>query len=284
MIGFIGGSGVYDALPLRDVRERSVETPYGAPSAPLTIGEFEDTGVEVAFVPRHGTDHQYSPTDVPYRANIHALKQLGAERVLASNAVGSLRADLPPRSLLVPDQLFDRTRHREYTFFGDGIVVHQSQPDPFCPELSDLLVAAAREATDAQVEDGGTYVCIEGPQYSTRAESEFYREQGWDVVGMTLVPEAILAREAELCYATVTGVTDYDVWKDDSEVTLEEVLENAAHNEDLIKATVEAAIRSLPETRHCDCGSALEGAINTPRDAIPEETLDRVSTLTEDYL
>ncbi|MGM0397410.1 MAG: S-methyl-5'-thioadenosine phosphorylase [Halobacteriota archaeon] len=284
MLGFIGGSGIYDALPLQNVREERVETPYGSPSAPVTVGEFEDTGTDVAFIPRHGVDHQYSPTDVPYRANIYALKQLGVERVLASNAVGSLREDLPPRSLVVPDQTFDRTRHREQTFFGDGIVVHQSQPDPFCPHLSGILAEAAREATDAQVEEGGTYVCIEGPQFSTRAESEFYREQGWDVIGMTAVPEAKLAREAELCYATVTGVTDYDVWNEDSEVTLEEVLENAAHNEDLIKRTVEAAIRSMPEGRECGCETALEGSINTPKAAVPEETLDRVSLFVDDYL
>lgn len=284
MLGFIGGSGVYDALPLEDEREEIVETPYGSPSAPVTIGEFAATGTDVAFIPRHGTHHQYSPTDVPYRANIYALKSLGVQRVLASNAVGSLREDLPPRSLLVPDQLFDRTRHREQTFFGDGIVVHQSQPDPFCPQLSDVLTDAAEEATDVPVEQGGTYVCIEGPQYSTRAESEFYREQGWDVVGMTLVPEAKLAREAELCYATVTGVTDYDVWKEDTEVTLEAVLENAAYNEERIKNAVEAAIRDMPDERTCSCATALEGAINTPAHVIPEETLDRVSLFVDEYV
>jgi 5'-methylthioadenosine phosphorylase len=283
MLGFIGGSGIYDALPLQNVRTEDVETPYGTPSAPVTVGEFDDTGSAVAFIPRHGRDHQYSPTDVPYRANIHALKQLGVERVLASNAVGSLREDIPPRSLVIPDQTFDRTRHRDHTFFGDGIVVHQSQPDPFCPHLSQILTDAAREATDAQVTQGGTYVCIEGPQFSTRAESEFYRDQGWDIIGMTAVPEAKLAREAELCYATVTGVTDYDVWNEDSEVTLEEVLENAAYNEERIKATVEAAIRSMPDERDCGCSTALEGAINTPKPAVSEDTLDRVSLLVDDY-
>ncbi|MFB6124655.1 MAG: S-methyl-5'-thioadenosine phosphorylase [Halanaeroarchaeum sp.] len=284
MLGFIGGSGIYDALPLHDVREETVTTPYGDPSAPLTVGTFGETGTEVAFVPRHGEHHQYSPTEVPYRANIYALKSLGVERVIASNAVGSLREDLPPRTLVVPDQTFDRTRHRAYSFFGDGIVVHQSQPEPFCPHLSEVLYEAATEATDVQVQRGGTYVCIEGPQFSTRAESEFYREQGWDVVGMTAVPEAKLAREAELCYATVTGVTDYDVWKDDSEVTLQEVLENAAYNEDRIKRTVEAAIRSLPDERDCGCETALEGAVNTPTEAIPEATLDRVSLFVDDYV
>ncbi|MFB6069764.1 MAG: S-methyl-5'-thioadenosine phosphorylase [Halanaeroarchaeum sp.] len=284
MLGFIGGSGLYEALPLSNVREEDVETPFGDPSAPITVGEFGATGRQVAFLPRHGEHHQYSPTDVPYRANVYALKRLGVDRIVASNAVGSLRDDLPPRTLVIPDQTVDRTRHREYSFYGDGIVVHQSQPDPFCPHLSRILADAARAATDAQVERGGTYVCIEGPQFSTRAESEFYRDQGWDVIGMTAVPEAALAREAELCYATVAGVTDYDVWKTDSQVTLQEVLENASHNEMLIRRTVEEAIRTLPDERDCGCETALEGAINTPKHAVPEETLDRVSLLVEDYL
>ncbi|WP_232687430.1 S-methyl-5'-thioadenosine phosphorylase [Halobacterium zhouii] len=284
MIGFIGGSGIYEALPLNDVREEDVSTPYGDPSAPVTVGEFGDTGTEVAFLPRHGPDHQRSPTNLPYRANIHALKQLGVERILASNAVGSLREDLPPQTLVVPDQIFDRTKHRDSTFFGDGVVVHQPFADPYCPHMVEHLHDAASEATDAQTQEGGTYVCIEGPQYSTRAESEFYKDQGWDLVGMTAIPEAKLAREAEMCYATVAGVTDYDVWKQDSEVTLEEVLENAAANETAIKRTVERAIESMPEERDCDCGHSLEGTVNTPTEAIPEETRERVEVFLGDYL
>jgi 5'-methylthioadenosine phosphorylase len=284
MLGFIGGSGIYEALPLSDVRERAVETPFGDPSAPVTIGEFGDTGTEIAFIPRHGRDHQYSPTDLPYRANIHAFKQLGVERIIASNAVGSLREDLPPRTIVVPDQLFDRTRQREYTFFGEGMVVHQGFADPFCPDLSATLHDAAVSATDADVEMGGTYVTIEGPQFSTRAESEFYRDQGFDIIGMTAIPEAKLAREAELCYATLAGVTDWDVWKADSQVSLEEVLSNAEHNEVAIKNAVEAAVRDLTGDRDCDCGSALRGTINTPVDAIPEETLADVEILVEDYV
>lgn len=284
MIGFIGGSGIYEALPLNDVREVEVSTPFGDPSAPVTVGEFSDTGTEVAFLPRHGPDHQRSPTNLPYRANVYALKELGVERVLASNAVGSLREDLPPQTLVVPDQIFDRTKHRQSTFFGDGVVVHQPFADPYCPHMVDHLHEAASEATDADTQRGGTYVCIEGPQYSTRAESEFYRAQGWDLVGMTAIPEAKLAREAEMCYATVAGVTDYDVWKQDSEVTLEEVLENAAENEDAIKRTVERAIETLPDERDCDCGTALEGTVNTPTEAIPEDTRERVDALLGDYL
>ena len=284
MIGFIGGSGIYEALPLNDVREVDVSTPFGDPSAPVTVGEFGKTGTEVAFLPRHGPDHQRSPTNLPYKANIYAFKQLGVERILASNAVGSLKEDLPPQTLVVPDQLFDRTKHRDSTFFGDGIVVHQPFADPYCPHMVDHLHDAADAATDAKTQEGGTYVCIEGPQYSTRAESEFYTSQGWDLVGMTAVPEAKLAREAEMCYATVAGVTDYDVWKQDSEVTLEEVLENAAKNEDAIKRTVEHAIETLPAARDCDCGHALEGTVNTPTEAIPEDTRERVDALVGDYL
>jgi len=284
MIGFIGGSGIYDALPLTDVREREVETPFGDPSAPVTIGTYEDTGTDVAFIPRHGRHHQYSPTDLPYRANIYAFKALGVERIIATNAVGSLREDLEPRTLVIPDQLFDRTRHRNYTFFGDGMVVHQGFADPFCGDLSATLTEAARESTSAEVEAGGTYVTIEGPQFSTRAESEFFRDQGFDVIGMTAIPEAKLAREAELCYATVAGVTDWDVWKQDSQVSLEEVLENAAHNEKAIQSVVGTAIESLSEDRACDCGSALEGTINTEPEHIPAETLESVSLLVDDYV
>jgi 5'-methylthioadenosine phosphorylase len=281
-IGFIGGSGIYEALPLENTREEEISTPFGEPSAPVTIGEF--AGEEVAFLPRHGPDHQHTPTNAPYKANIHALKQVGVERVLSSNAVGSLREDLPPQSLLVPDQIFDRTKHRDSTFFGDGIVVHMPFADPYCPHMIEHLADSCATATDAESEEDGTYVCIEGPQYSTRAESEFYRDQGWDVIGMTTIPEAKLAREAEMCYATVTGVTDYDVWKEDNEVTLQEVLENAAENEDAIKQVVEHAIENMPDERECDCESALEGTINTPTDAIPAETRERVEPFVGEYL
>ncbi|SFF91017.1 5'-methylthioadenosine phosphorylase [Halopelagius inordinatus] len=283
-IGFIGGSGIYDALPLTETSEIDVETPYGSPSAPAVVGEFGDTGREIVFLPRHGPDHQHSPTTLPYRANIYALKKLGVTHVIASNAVGSLREDLPPQTLVVPDQIYDRTKHRDLTFFDEGVVVHQPFAEPYCPELSEIVVDAAEEAADADVVRGGTYVCIEGPQYSTRAESEFYRDQGWDVIGMTTIPEAKLAREAEMSYATVTGVTDYDVWKQDSEVTLDEVLENAAENETAIKETVEAAIRALPEDHECDCHSSLEGTINTPDDAIDEETKADLDPLIGEYV
>jgi 5'-methylthioadenosine phosphorylase len=298
-IGFIGGSGIYEALPLRETREVEVETPYGDPSAPAVVGEFGDTGREVVFLPRHGPDHQHSPTTLPYRANVYALKKLGVTHVIASNAVGSLREELPPQTLVIPDQIYDRTKRRDLTFFDEGVVVHQPFTEPYCPELADVLAEAAERssaarrtesddaadaAVDADVVRGGTYVCIEGPQYSTRAESEFYRAQGWDVIGMTAVPEAKLAREAEMAYATVAGVTDYDVWKAESEVTLEEVLENAAANETAIKETVEAATRALPEDHECDCHTSLEGTINTPDDAIPAETKADLAPLIGEYV
>ncbi|WP_049926408.1 S-methyl-5'-thioadenosine phosphorylase [Halopiger goleimassiliensis] len=283
-IGVIGGSGIYEALPLENTRKADVSTPYGEPSEAVTIGEL--AGKEVAFLPRHGEDHQHTPTDASYRANIYALKSVGVDRVISTNAVGSLREDLPPRTLVVPDQIYDRTKHRQPTFFGDGMVVHMGFADPYCPAMVSHLATAAEEATDEDTttERGGTYVCIEGPQYSTRAESEFYRDQGWDVVGMTTIPEAKLAREAELSYATVAGVTDYDVWKEDSEVTLQEVLENAEANQAAINAVIERAIRTMPEDFESPAWNALEGTINTPADAIPEETRERVDLIAGDYL
>jgi len=283
-IGFIGGSGIYEALPLSDVRTRTYDTPYGEPSDAVTIGTFGDTGREVVFLPRHGRDHSQSPTDLPYRANMYALKQAGVTHIFASNAVGSLREDLPPGTLVVPDQLYDRTKRRPLSFYGDGVVVHQPFADPYSPALVEHLTTAAEAATDATVVKGGTYVCIEGPQYSTRAESEFYRAQGWDLVGMTAVPEAKLAREAEMAYATIAGVTDYDVWKTDNEVSLETVLEHAAQNQTAIKAAVEAAIRTLPDDHECAAHSALAGTINTPPEAIEEATRERVEPLLGEYL
>jgi 5'-methylthioadenosine phosphorylase len=289
-IGFIGGSGIYEALPLNNVREVEYDTPYGEPSDAITVGEFADTGREVAFLPRHGSDHGVSPTDLPYRANMYALKQAGVTHIFASNAVGSLKEELEPGTLVVPDQIYDRTKRRDLSFFGDGVVVHQPFADPYSPELVDHLTEAAEsavgddESAGPTVVKGGTYVCIEGPQYSTRAESEFYKAQGWDLVGMTAIPEAKLAREAEIAYATIAGVTDYDVWKEDSEVTLEEVLENAEQNQQAIKAAVEEAVRTLPDDLECEAHTALEGTVNTPTEAIPDETRERVEPLLGDYL
>ena len=289
-IGFIGGSGIYDALPLTDVREVAYDTPYGAPSDAVTIGTFADTDREVAFLPRHGSDHGASPTDLPYRANMYALKRAGVTHVFASNAVGSLRDELEPGTLVVPDQIYDRTKRRDLSFYGDGVVVHQPFAEPYSPALVDHLTAAAESAVGGEGDDatrvvkGGTYVCIEGPQYSTRAESEFYRSQGWDLVGMTAIPEAKLAREAEIAYATIAGVTDYDVWKADNEVTLEAVLENAERNRAAITAAVEEAVRTLPADHECAAHTALAGTVNTPTETIPEATRERVEPLLGEYL
>ncbi|MFB6194018.1 MAG: S-methyl-5'-thioadenosine phosphorylase [Halobaculum sp.] len=284
MIGFIGGSGIYEALPMEDTRTVEVETPFGEPSAPLTVGEFGETGREVVFLPRHGRHHQYSPTDVPYRANTYALKQLGVEYVIASNAVGSLQEAYPPETLFVPDQIYDRTKRRELSFYGDGIVVHQSFADPYSPELAAHLAESAREAANAEVVEGGTYVCIEGPQFATTAESEFYHEQGWEIIGMTTIPEAKLAREAEIAYATVAGVTDYGVWRGKNEDRLEEVLDHAAANERRITATVEHAIREFPDDMDPAAHSALEGTINTPAEAVPDDLREKLDPLVGDYL
>lgn len=282
VIGIIGGSGIYEALPLKNVREEDITTPFGDPSDTVTIGILH--GTEVAFLPRHGSNHRYSPSKVPYRANVHALKQIGVNRVIATNAVGSLREDLPPRTLVIPDQIFDRTKHRDSTFFGEGMAVHMGFAEPFDPPMIDhLSTAAAKADVTTEIERGGTYVCIEGPQFSTKAESEFYRSQGWDIVGMTAIPEAKLAREAQMSYATLVGVTDYDVWKDDSEVTLEEVLDNAAANRDVIHSIITEAVRTMPVDFESEAWSALDGTINTPVDDIPDSTREQVDLLLEEY-
>ena len=297
-VGFIGGSGIYEALPLTDTREQSVETPFGEPSAPITIGQLEGTDREVAFIPRHGRNHEYSPTTSPYRANVFALKTLGVECILSSNAVGSLQEEFPPRTLVIPDQAIDRTRHRPFTFFDEGLVVHMPFASPYSPELSAHLAESARTVLDedgpdhdevgidhdGDVVEGGTYVCIEGPQYSTKAESEWFRDQGWEIIGMTTIPEAKLAREAELPYATITGVTDWGVWKGENENRLQEVLENADRNQDAIKATVEHAVRTLPEDAEYAAENALEGTINTPSAAIPGEVKTKLEPLLGKYV
>ena len=285
-IGFIGGSGIYEALGLQNTQTVTIETPFGDPAAPLTIGEVGETGREVVFLPRHGTSHEYSPTTVPYRANIFALKQAGVTHVIASNAVGSLREEISPRMLVIPDQIYDRTKHRTATFFTDGIVAHQQFATPYCSELRSIITDVAMESTAEQIDivQDGTYVCIEGPQFSTRAESEFYRSQGWDIIGMTTIPEAKLAREAELPYVTIAGVTDYDVWKKESEVTLEEVLSNAERNQTAIKSVLTAAIDAIPAEHTCACHSSLAGTINTPQAAIPDSTLEELDLLIGEYM
>ncbi len=266
-IGIIGGSGLYAMDGLTDVREVAVETPFGAPSDVIVAGRLGAT--QLLFLPRHGRGHRLLPSELPFRANIWALKHLGAERVIAVSAVGSLREEIAPGHLVVPDQFLDRTRGRIGTFFGDGIVAHVAFGDPVCAVLSRALVDGARRL-GATVHAGGTYVCMEGPQFSTRAESELYRSWGASIIGMTNLQEAKLAREAELCFATLALATDYDCWKQDAhEVAIADVLAVLQANVALAKRVIHDVVPALAAEPGCGCGRALEHAIITDRERIP---------------
>jgi len=278
----IGGSGLYTMAGLTDTREVRVKTPFGDPSDAVVIGTLE--GQRVAFLSRHGRGHRFSPSDINYRANVCALKMLGAERILSVSAVGSLREDRPPLDFLVPDQFFDRTRGRVATFFTDGIVAHIGFDKPTCASLSAQL-AAACETTGVKVHRGGTYVCMEGPAFSTIAESHTYRQLRFDVIGMTGLTEAKLAREAELCYATVALITDYDCWHPQHDaVTLSEILANMGRNTENVQRAIREAVRSLKEERSCKCGSALAHAIVTDRKIIPAATKKRLAPIIGKYI
>lgn len=281
-LGIIGGSGVYDMEKLCDVQEVKVKTPFGDPSDVIVVGTL--SGRRVAFLPRHGRGHRILPTEVNSRANIYALKSLGVERIVSISACGSMREDHHPRDIVIPDQIFDRTKGRPATFFGDGLVVHISFADPFCPHLSELVYQAAVK-TGATVHKGGTFITIEGPQFSTKAESRIYRQWGVDIIGMTALPEAKLAREAEICYATMAHVTDYDVWHETEEtVTVAMLIENLLANAAVTKQAIEYLVATLPEERLCECGSALATAIITQRDVIPAETREKLDLLVGKYL
>lgn len=281
-IAVIGGSGFYQIESLTEIEQVEVQTPFGPPSDKIVIGTLE--GERVAFLPRHGVGHRFMPTDVPYQANIFALKSLGVEHIIAVSACGSMREDLAPLHIVIPDQLFDRTRQRRSTFFGDGLVVHVGMANPFCPDLSATLFEAARQVSTT-VHRGGTYVCIEGPQFSTKAESRIYRQWGVDVIGMTALPEARLAREAEICYACVALVTDYDVWYESEEpVTVEMVVANLLKNVVTAKSLIRAAIPQITRERHCECAHALASAIITTRESIPAETRAKLDLLIGRYL
>lgn len=281
-LGVIGGSGLYDLPDLKVSEIAEVETPYGVPSDRLTTGRLGKT--EIVFLPRHGADHQHTPSELPYRANIYALKELGVTHVLSVSAVGSLREALPPRAIVLPDQIIDRTVFRDRSFFGDGAVAHVGIASPFCPTFRQSVLQAAAQA-GVQAVDGGTYLCIEGPQFSTRAESELYRGWGASVIGMTAMPEARLAREAELCYATLAMVTDYDVWHDDeAPVTVAMVVANLQANAESGRDVVRSvAAAGLPE-RTCDCANALQNAIITSPDRISAETRRRLGVIADRYL
>jgi 5'-methylthioadenosine phosphorylase len=279
-IGIIGGSGLYEVEGLTEVEEVRLQTPFGDPSDAYVVGTWH--GQRVAFLPRHGRGHRISPTELNSRANVFGFKLLGVERLISVSAVGSMREEIRPLDIVIPDQLFDRTRLRDNTFFGGGVVVHTGFADPFCPDLSGVLAAAADEA-GARVHRGGTYVCIEGPQFSTKAESRIFRHWGVDVIGMTALPEARLAREAEICYGTIALVTDYDVWHDEP-VTVEMVVGNLLKNVSTAKATLAAAVPAIGARTTCACGSALENAIMTRRDLIPDSVRRDLAPLLGRYL
>jgi 5'-methylthioadenosine phosphorylase len=271
---------------LSDVQEVRVETPFGVPSDAITVGRLGD--VSLAFLPRHGRGHQLNPTEVPSRANIWALKRLGVQWVFSVSAVGSLREDYAPLHLVIPDQIFDRTRLRPGSFFEGGVVVHASFADPFCPHLSDLLWETMSGMNDVATHRGGTLVCIEGPLFSTKAESHIYRQLGCDLIGMTALPEAKLAREAELCYATIACVTDYDVWRESEEtVTVEMVVANLHKNVANAQRIIRELAGRLPADRSaspCGCSNALANAILTDPAAIPASARERYALLLEKYL
>jgi 5'-methylthioadenosine phosphorylase len=281
-IGIIGGSGLYSMPGLKDARELRVKTPFGDPSDALVVGKLE--GKRVAFLARHARGHRILPTEINFRANICAMKQLGVERILSVSAVGSLQEDLKPLDFLIPDQFYDRTRHRVSTFFGQGVVAHVGFDRPVCPELFGILGDSCERA-QVRVHRGGTYVCIEGPQFSTLAEAHVHRQLRFDVVGMTNVTEAKLAREAEICYGTIAMITDYDCWHPDhASVTLEEIISNLNKNTENAQTVVREAVRAMPAGRGCRCGSALAHAILTAPAAIPAAARKRLDVIAGKYL
>ena len=281
-IGVIGGTGLYDIEGLTDIEEVDINTPFGKPSDAITIGRLEE--VKVAFLPRHGRGHRISPTEIPVRANIYALKSLGVEHIIAVCSAGSFKQEIKPGHLLIPDQIIDRTRSRVNSFFGEGIVAHIPFAEPFCPTLCRVLYQSAQK-TGASVHQGGTFVVMEGPAFSTRAESRLYRWWGADIIGMTALPEAKLAREAEICYAIIGCVTDYDSWMERSEpVTVDAILSVLRQNIDTARKIIKLAVSRLPEKRNCGCATALETAIITDRELIPAEQKKKLDLLIGKYL
>ncbi len=281
-LGIIGGSGLYSMDGLTDIDEHDLPTPFGRPSAPVVVGTLE--GQRVAFLARHGIGHHISPGEINYRANIYALKSLGVERVISISACGSLREDYAPGHIVVPDQLFDNTKSRERTFFTGGLVSHVSVAEPFCPDLSASLAQAVK-AAGGTVHQGGIFITIEGPRFSTKAESQVFRSWGMSIIGMTTSPEAFLAREAEMCYAVMAHVTDYDVWHvSEAPVTVEIVVETLKHNTRLAQESIRELVRGLGQEIRCDCRSALTDALITDRKAIPAETRQKLDLLVRKYL
>jgi 5'-methylthioadenosine phosphorylase len=283
-IGIIGGSGLYKMAGMEDVKEVAINTPFGKPSDAFVIGQLE--GERVAFLPRHGRGHRIMPSEIPFRANIYGLKMLGVERIISASAVGSLKEEHKPLDIVLPDQFIDRTYNRVSTFFGDGVVAHVALADPICKELCDVVEASGRELTGVEVHRGGTYLCIEGPAFSTRAESLLYRSWGADVIGMTNLQEAKLAREAEICYTTLALVTDYDCWHDSHDaVTVEMVLEYLNKNSEHARGLIRGAVRRLSGTaRTCGCGHALRHAIITQAEEISDSARQRLKEIIGKYV
>jgi len=281
-ISVIGGTGLYDIEGLTDIEEVSPNTPFGKPSDSIIIGTLE--GKRVAFLPRHGKGHRISPTEIPVRANIYALKSLGVEHIIAINSVGSFRAEVKPGDLLIPDQLIDRTSRRVSTFFEGGIVAHIQFAEPFCPSLRKVVHEAARKA-GASVHNGGNYVVMEGPAFSTKAESLLHKSWGASVIGMTALPEAKLAREAEICYAVIACSTDYDAWHETEEaVSVEAILKILRGNIEMSRKIIKLTVAAIPEKRDCPCPQALKNAIVTAPDAIPPQQKKKLGLLIGKYI
>ena len=285
-IGIIGGSGLYKMEALKNVKEVQIDTPFGAPSDALIIGELD--GTLVAFLARHGRNHSFSPSEVPFRANVYALKSLGVEYIISASAVGSLKAEAKPLDMVIPDQFIDRTKNRASTFFGEGIIAHIAFGDPVCPNLANVLseAIATLNLPDLTLHKGGTYVCIEGPAFSTKAESNLYRSWGATIIGMTNLPEAKLAREAEIAYATLAMVTDYDCWHADHdnvnvEMVIGNLMKNAVNAQQIIHETVRQLTQNPP---HSEAHSALKSAIITPLDKAPAATKEKLGLLLKKYL
>jgi 5'-methylthioadenosine phosphorylase len=281
-IGIIGGSGLYQMAGLSEIEEIEIDTPFGKPSDVYRIGALE--GKRVVFLARHNRNHTIMPSELNFRANIYGFKKLGVEWILSASAVGSLKEDLRPLDIVLPDQFYDRTKTRISTFFGEGIVAHISFAHPVCAQLADVIQNGAREA-GVPIKRGGTYVCMEGPQFSTVAESNTYRKNGNDLIGMTNLQEAKLAREAEICYTTIALVTDYDCWHPQHDaVTVTEVIENLKKNSDNAQKIIRSAVKQLPVDRTCKCGHALKHAIMTDLSKVPQKTRDKVELLIRKYL
>jgi len=281
-IGIIGGSGLYKMEGMTEMEEVKISTPFGEPSDAVILGNLE--GVKVVFLPRHGEGHRISPSEVPAKANIYAMKSLGVERIISVSAVGSLRAEIEPLDVVIPDQLIDRTRGRSSTFFTDGIVGHVSLAEPFCPVLSQALFEASTKV-GAKVNNGGIYLVMEGPQFSTKAESQLYRSWGADIISMTALPEAKLAREAEICYATLAFVTDYDCWHETcGSVTTEMILGTLQKGIDTVRRILKLLLPSIPQKRDCACANALKYAIATETKYIPKKKRKELELLIGKYL